>query len=308
MSFLQRRQFLESAAAAAGALAAFRSLPDQSRDPAAGPAPGAAAGGLPAGWRSMRKLDVHGHLSGTQGLHWSRPADLVRACDQLGIEKICCSTPIPGGELVSPSIVRECNDGVLEGMRQFPSRILGYCFVQPGNGRAALDEIDRCLDAGMIGVKLYNQFKYSDPIVFPVAEKCIARGVPILGHSSHATDPVFREAQPNASTGRDFCALARRYPELLLIMAHIDGGGDTEYGIKLLRDCPTVYLDTSGSVMNDLTIELAVRELGHERIVFGTDTTMESGVGKILSADLTGEQRQSIFWRNLQGILDRRLA
>jgi uncharacterized protein len=159
----------------------------------------------------------------------------------------------------------------------------------------------------MIGVKLYNQFKYSDRVLFPVAEQCIARGVPFLGHSSHTTDPVLRQAQPDASTGEDFCALARRYPELLLIMGHVNGGGDWEYAIKLLRDCPAVYLDTSGSVLDSGTIELAVRELGAGRVVFGTDTTMEGGVGKILSADLSPQQREDIFWRNLQGILDRRL-
>jgi predicted TIM-barrel fold metal-dependent hydrolase len=31
-------------------------------------------------------------------------------------------------------------------------------------------------------------------------------------------------------------------------------------------------------------------------------------VGKILSADLTPEQREDIFWRNLQRIFDRRRA
>jgi uncharacterized protein len=305
---LRRRQFLKSAGAGAAAFGLAGSMAGGAgSDP---PRPGSVlpSAGLPADWRAMRKLDVHGHLGGPHATQWSRPADLVRACDRLGIEKICCSTPITGGELASPEVVRACNDAVLEGMRQFPTRILGYCFVQPGNGRAALDEIDRCLDAGMAGVKLYNQFRYSDPVVFPVAERCIARGVPFLGHSSHTTDPVLREAQPNASNGADFCALARRYPELLLIMAHINGGGDWEYGIKLLRDCRTVYLDTSGSVINDRTIELAVRELGHERVLFGTDTSMEGGVGKILSADLTPEQREWIFWRNFQGILDRRVG
>jgi predicted TIM-barrel fold metal-dependent hydrolase len=45
--------------------------------------------------------------------------------------------------------------------------------VQPGNGAAALDEIERCLEAGMLGVKFYHQFKLDDPAASPVAEKCI---------------------------------------------------------------------------------------------------------------------------------------
>ena len=33
--------------------------------------------------------------------------------------------------------------------------------------------------------------------------------------------------------------------------------------------------------------------------------TMKGGVGKILSAELTAEQRADIFWRNLHGLLER---
>ena len=51
---------------------------------------------------------------------------------------------------------------------------------------------------------------------------------------------------------------------------------------------------------------MAVRELGVDRILFATDMTMEGGVGKILGADLTQTQKEKIFWRNFQHILDRR--
>ena len=51
---------------------------------------------------------------------------------------------------------------------------------------------------------------------------------------------------------------------------------------------------------------MCVKELGHHRILFATDSSMEGGVGKILSADLTPEQREDIFWRNARKLLDRR--
>ena len=62
--------------------------------------------------------------------------------------------------------IREANDAVLAAMKRYPGRSGRYCSVQPGNGAAALDEIERYLEAGMIGVKLYNQFKLDDPAVF----------------------------------------------------------------------------------------------------------------------------------------------
>jgi predicted TIM-barrel fold metal-dependent hydrolase len=233
---------------------------------------------------------------------------MIEAAEALGIEKLCCSRPITGGVLAEIEDVRDVNDSVLAAMKRYPDRIAGFCFIQPGNGAAALDDIERCLDAGMIGVKLYNQYRYSDPIVFPVAERCIARGIPILGHSGHLTDARELASQPKTSDSLDFCALSQRYPELMLILGHINGGGDWEWAIKGLRGCSNVYLDTSGSVVENDTIEMSVRELGHKRLLFATDQTMEGGVGKILAAELTPSQREDIFWRNFQKILDRRAS
>lgn len=308
---LNRRTFLKtvgSGLAAAGLGSTGRAQP---RGPSGPAAPDNTDPGLPRGWRAMKKFDAHNHVFGLgprPNSNWAEVEDLIAAADLLGIEKLFCSRPVTGGVLANIDVVRESNDAVLAAMRKYPSRIQGYCFVQPGNGADALAEIDRCLEAGMIGVKLYNQFKFTDPAVFPIAEKCIERGIPFLGHSAYLTDPKTLALQPKTSHALDFCALSRRYPELLLILGHINGGGDWEWSIKGLRECHNVFLDTSGSVLEDQTIELAVRALGHKRLLFATDATMEGCVGKILSADLTPEQREDIFWRNYQGILNRRRA
>jgi len=257
----------------------------------------------------MRKFDAHNHVflfGRRSNSDWTDVDNLIEAANVLGIEKLFCSRPIVAGVMANIDVVRDANDSVIAAMKRHPKQIFGYCFVQPGTGAAALEEIDRCLDAGMIGVKLYNQFKFSDPTVFPIAEKCIARGIPFLGHSAFLTDPRALATQPKTSHALDFCALSKRYPELLLILGHINGGGDWEWEIKGLRDCPNVFLDTSGSVLEDDTIGDCVRELGHQRVLFATDATMEGCVGKILSAELTAAQREDIFWRNFQRILDRR--
>ena len=308
-----RREFLKNAgalglASLATAQAATSVAPSATSGRAA---PAATDVGLPKNWRAMRKFDAHNHVFGLAhrpNTNWAEVEDLIEAAQLLGIEKLVCSRPVTGGVMANIEVVRESNNALLAAMKRYPRQIAGYCFVQPGNGAEALDEIERCLDAGMIGVKLYNQFRYSDPAVFPIAEKCIQRRMLFLGHSAFLTDPRTLALQPKTSHALDFCALSRRYPELLLIMGHVNGGGDWEWEIKGLRDCPNVYLDTSGSVLEDDTIGLCVRELGHRRLLFATDATMEGCVGKILSADLTAEQREDIFWRNLQRLMNRRTA
>lgn len=305
-----RRKFLGQAAGLT-ALAALPSTVDAQQSPAERSRAAGVAVGLPADWRAMRKLDAHNHvfLSGRRSQDdWTDVDSLVEAAEILGIERVFCSRPVTGGVRADINVVRDANDSVLAAIRRHSRRLSGYCFVQPGNGQSALDEIDRCLAAGMIGVKLYNQFKYTDPAVFPIAERCIARGIPFLGHSAFLTDPRSLAQQPRTSHALDFCALSQRYPELLLILGHINGGGDWEWTIKALRECPNVFVDTSGSVTEDDTIGQCVRELGAHRVVFATDATMEGCVGKMLSAELTAEQREDIFWRNFQRILGRRKA
>lgn len=301
---LDRRNFLTTAAAGAGALLAARRL--SAAETRATP-----PRGLPEGWRTVRKIDAHNHLFTPlqrPNADWSEAENLLEAADALGIDQLLCSRPVVGGALADIALVREMNDTILAAMKRYPRRIRGYCFVQPGNGRAGLDELERCLDAGMVGVKLYNQFKYDDPVVYPIAERCIERRILLLGHSGFLTDPRVLATQPRISHAGDFGALSRRYPELMLILGHVNGGGDWEWTLRTLRDFPNVYVDTSGSVMEDDTVGDCVRMLGVERVLFATDATVEGCVGKVLAADLTDGQRAAIFHGNLQRLLDRRRA
>ncbi len=297
-----RREFLKlSATCAFTAHAIVASAQDSSKT--------TAQRGLPSDWRKWRKIDVHNHVLDPvhkPGTSWSRVERMVETAERLGIDKLCCSHPITGGALAEIAAVRDANDSVLAAMKRYPGRIEGFAFIQPGNGQAAVDEIARCVESGMIGVKLYNQYKYSDPIVYPIAEKCIELGIPLLGHSAHLTDAKTMAAQPKTSDSSDFCMLANRFPELMLILGHVNGGGDWEWAIKGLRDCPSVYLDTSGSVLENDTIDMCVRELGVERMLFATDQTMEGGVGKILGANLNDAQRQAIFSGNAEHIFKKR--
>ena len=95
----------------------------------------------------------------------------------------------------------------------------------------------------------------------------------------------------------------------MLIHAHIVGGGDWEHTVRAMRDASqNVYIDISGSNLDDGSIEFAVREMGVERVLFGTDGTMAGSVGKVLDADLTEQEREQIFWANAEGILNKQDA
>jgi uncharacterized protein len=251
------------------------------------------------------RIDCHNHISGRSD-DWARVDAAVKNLRGLGVEK-CCSSSLPGGSQPSPEQVGKSNDITLASMKRHPDFVLGLCYVNPGYAREAQDEITRCIvDGGMTGVKLYYQYVMNEPVQFPIIERCIEIGVPILMHAGHLSAPEEAAQQPRLTGGDHYVDVSKRYPEALLICGHIGGGGDWEWQIKALRDAPSVYLDTSGSVIDAGMIERCVRDLGAERLLFGTDMNHERGVGKILDADITERQRAMIFGGNFESILARR--
>ena len=250
-------------------------------------------------------IDCHAHLTHRSCATWEADDHrLIEAADKLGIDQLCCSTLTPR-KLATADGFRECNRWTAEGMRRFPGRVLGYCYVNPGYGREALEEIHRCIgDRGFIGIKLYNEYTCTEPVVFPIVELAIKLGVPILHHALHFH--YFVEDQPRLTDGGHLAELSRRYPEAMLICAHISGGGDWEWTIKALRHAPNVLLDTSGSVTDEGTVEMAAAVVGADRVVFGCDSSMTAGVGKIRGANLSAQDKQKILSGNMIRLLRRR--
>jgi predicted TIM-barrel fold metal-dependent hydrolase len=105
------------------------------------------------------------------------------------------------------------------------------------------------------------------------------------------------------SRPEDFIIAATRYPEAMLQYAHTGGGPDWEYACKALRSFPNVYLDVSGSNNENNMVEFAVKTLGVERVLFGSDNMYYQSVGKIMDARLTEEDKRKIFFDNYNNIL-----
>ena len=266
------------------------------------PSPRGAANDLP---RKGMVIDCHAHLNHRSRATWEEDdRKLIEAADKLGIDQLCCSILTPKRPTTAAGFC-ECNQWTAEGMRRFPGRVLGYCYVDPGCGPEALDEIRRCIeDRGFIGVKLYNEHVCTEPVVYPIVELAIELGVPILHHAGHSH--YFVEDQPHMSDAGHLAELARRYPEAMLICAHISGGGDWEWAIKAARHAPNLYLDTSGSVTDADTVDLAAAVVGVDRLVFGCDSSMTAGVGKIRGAELSPQDKERILGGNMQRLLRRR--
>src|SRR5213594_4042811 len=198
----------------------------------------------------------------------------------------------------SPRDVTAGNDALLDLQRGHPERIRGLVCVNPNYTAHAGAEIVRCLDAGMIGIKLAASRRADDPLLDPIAVLALERRVPVLQHvwQHRRRDWPGQEA----SDAVELCALARRHPDVRFILAHIGGGGDWQHSLAALRDVPNVYVDLSGSGVDGGMLEGCVAAVGVERLLWGSDITMDTGWAKLryLEHLLPPAELDLVRWKN----------
>lgn len=303
---MNRRRFVSGAAlSAAGLMLSGKGLSET------GDRPENSSASAPAGRFNLmsevfkyRKLDAHCHTDLFDG----GPENNAAFAERLGITKMVISRPITSGE-GKPSDFRSYNDLVLKAMKRFPNQFVGQLTLNVQYQKESLEEIKRCVDQGMVGLKVYTQVKINDPRFYPIVEKMIDLKMIIHSHA-HCQLGVagYRMKydtgiKPNTSIPEDFMDVAKRYPEGMFQYAHIGGGGDWEYACKMFRDQTNIYVDTSGSNNAEGMIDFAVKHLGEDRVFFGSDNCYYQSVGKVLASNLNDSQRRKVFFDNYNNIL-----
>ncbi len=109
---------------------------------------------------------------------------------------------------------------------------------------------------------------------------------------------------PGESTPFDLAELAARHPNTPIICGHT--GGDWERGIRAIRASKNLYADLAGSDPVAGYTEMAVRELGADRILYGSDAggrSFASQLGKVLGAQIPDAAKQLILSGNLKRLM-----
>ena len=242
-------------------------------------------------------IDIHAHI--WKGAYRQNREDLLKAAVLYDITKIYISGL--GGLYPDEKEIDELNLEVNKFMAERPDKIEGYCYVNPHNANS-LDVLKNSIEEyGMSGMKLWVASFCDDPSVFPLVEKCIDYRIPILIHAFHKANNQLEFE----SLGTNVARLAERYPEARIIMAHL--GGNCYNGIKPVRDYENVYVDISGSLFRRDELDYTVKQIGSERILFGTDMigSFLVNLGQVEEAYLTHEQKAMILYGNALRIFDR---
>ena len=252
----------------------------------------------------MNIWDCHCHLSpGWPGADTpeGRLGKLLQYADRLGIGRLCVSMGTQWSYDPSPEAVRQANDEVLRAVRAHPDRAFGFVYLNPKHTQASLDELHRCVrDGPMVGVKLWVAQRCHAPELDPVIARSTELKAPVLQHTwIKATGNL-----PGESTPMDLAELAARHPQAMLVCGHT--GGDWEAGIRAIRPHQNVFADLAGGDPTAGLTEMAVRELGAERVLYGSDAggrSFASQLAKVLGADIPDRARHLILAGNLQRIL-----
>ncbi len=246
--------------------------------------------------------DAHCHLTSLEGdTPEDRLTNLIRFADRLEIERIALSLGSTIYTDPSPQQLREENDQVLQALRRWPDRAFGFAYLSPNQLDFSLKEFDRCVrDGPMVGIKLLTARRCSAPELDPIAERALTMKVPILQH----TWLKIGGNEPGESTPYDVVELARRHPQLSIICGHT--GGDWERGIRIVRAAGNISICLAGFDPTSGVVEMGVRELGAERLVYGSDSggrSFASQLSKVIGAEVPEAARKLILGGNLRRML-----
>lgn len=164
-------------------------------------------------------------------------------------------------------------------------------------------------DGPMVGMKLAGD----DGICsYPVYDTIFRRAVELKGliyihawYQVGGTPLLAGGLQwPHESKPKDVAILAGRYPETPIICGH--SGGDFELGIRAVRAAKNVSIELAGSYPVRGEVEMAVEELGAERIIYGSDIagrSFSSQIAKVSGAAVSDRDKALIFCGNLQRMM-----
>jgi len=251
-------------------------------------------------------IDVHAHFFPERSARadWREyNASRLRAGERIGITVHLNSVLGTFGRssptyFPSPADVTYGNEWAFGLQREQPRRVRTYVCVNPNYPDHALAEIERGRAAGAVGIKLAASRRATDPLLDPICAAGARHGLPIL----HLIWQHRRRDWPGqeASDAAELCHLAARHPTVHFILAHIGGGGDWLHSLAVVSRHGNVLVDLSGSGVDGGMLEACLAAVGAERLLWGTDMTMETGWAKLryLERLLPPEPLELIRWKN----------
>ncbi|MCK4400845.1 amidohydrolase [bacterium] len=245
-------------------------------------------------------IDAHAHLGKDANFYYPDVSikKLLYIMDKIGINKIWVSH--------LACLAGEFDYGYKDLFKAFDEaeeRIYGYFVYNPNFVKESMHWIEKNQgDERFIGIKIHPAFHQCFPYakeyapLWGYAEKnCL----PVLTHSwsKDANNPKQDFSQPHL-----FSHVLEKHTDLKLILGH--GGGRYSGHLQatnLAKKYKNAYLDLAGDSFSFGLIEYLVKEIGAERILFGSDLTWidpRANLGRIFKAKIADKDKEKILGLN----------
>jgi hypothetical protein len=176
-----------------------------------------------------------------------------------------------------PGLIEETNSYVLDAMRRYPGRIYAMAVLQPTAGKRAIRELERCAQAGMIGLgelMPHGQgYMLSDThLLTPLMEIVQHYKLLVL---SHCSEPIGHLYPGKGDVSQqDIIAFLTAFPNVRFIAAHW-GGGLPFYTLmpEIQLITTNVWYDTAATMYlyRNTIFPVAEKLVGADRILFASD-------------------------------------
>ena len=182
--------------------------------------------------------------------------------------------------------------------------LLQYVVIDPRSPETYRQADEMLALPTCVGMKIHPEEH-----VYPINEF----GAEIFEFAAHHGAVVLSHSSEQNSLASDLVAWANRFPEMKLILGHIGCGWDGDYThqVRAVQQSRhgNVFADTSSarSIVPGL-IEWAAREIGSDRILFGTDTPLYlTGMQRLRidEAELTDAEKRQILCENAERVFAR---
>lgn len=255
----------------------------------------------------MKAIDVHGHFGPyDRGLGSRVDGFMSASADQVAQRGLACGIettivsaihglmPYRGNAVLGNQDAAEAAES---------NRALRFWTIVDPRLPESFAQSDVLLShPGCAGIKIHPhahdyEIREHGPALFAFAAE---RNAVVLTHSGDI-----------GSYPEDFVPFVDRYPNIQLILAHLGNSDDSSVSrqveaIQRARN-GNLWVDTSSArSMYSGLIEWAVEQIGHDRILFGTDTPLYwagAQKGRIESAQVDDEAKRSILWDNAARLL-----
>jgi len=234
------------------------------------------------GWAEVAALRVNRPVEKVQrrlAEFWDISGDvIVKDMDAAGIEKTVLLAIDWGlarhlGDLKLN--VEETNKTYADAVKKHPQRLIAFAGIDPRRNNAAKLVEKFLREYGMKGIKFHTAagFYPNDKACYPIYEKALEYGVPVLLHTGEMLKPLyFKYCQPIYAQ-----EVAMDFPDLPIILAHTGGCWYPE-AVAICSNTTNVYLDLSvwqSRLLRPLGFYRALRMLldsvSWQRVLFGSD-------------------------------------